>query len=117
VPYVANLENGRGNPTVDAVNRLADALGAVFVLRVEPEGGTTTQTAAMPSSLVRLSRGVRFRKDVRTIAEATGEQPADVAGRLLAALAALAGRDLAEADWFRLLDAVLLVHLHPHATK
>jgi hypothetical protein len=51
---------------------------------------------------------------VQAIAEATGEQPAELAGRLLAALA---GRDLAEADWFRLLDAVVLVHLHPHATK
>ncbi|MET8757603.1 helix-turn-helix transcriptional regulator [Lentzea sp. NPDC004782] len=117
VPYVANLENGRGNPTVDAVNRLADALGAVFVLRVEPEGGATAPAPALPSSLVRLSRGARFRKDVQTLAEATGEQPAELAGRLLAALAALAGRDLAEADWFRLLDAVLLVHLHPHAAK
>lgn len=117
VPYVANLENGRGNPTVDAVNRLADALGATFVLRVDAENGAAAQAPSLPSSLVRLSRGARFRKDVQTIADATGEQPTELAGRLLAALAALAGRDLAEADWFRLLDAVLLVHLHPHAGK
>ncbi|GAB2605861.1 hypothetical protein Aab01nite_00640 [Paractinoplanes abujensis] len=27
VPYIANLENGRGNPTLAAVNRLAETLG------------------------------------------------------------------------------------------
>ncbi|MEV6237725.1 helix-turn-helix transcriptional regulator [Lentzea sp. NPDC051838] len=117
VPYVANLENGRGNPTVDVLSRLADALGATFVVRVEPAHGASPPAPALPPSLVRLSRGARFRRDVRTIADATGEQPAELSGRLLTALAALAGRDLAEADWFRLLDAVLLVHLHPHAGK
>ncbi|HEX8868613.1 MAG TPA: helix-turn-helix transcriptional regulator [Lentzea sp.] len=112
VPYVANLENGRGNPTLDAVRRLASALGATFSLRVE--NGATAP--ALPSSLVRLSRGARFRADVQAIADATGEQPAELASRLLTALATLGGRDLTEADWFRLLDAVLLVHLHPHAS-
>jgi len=27
VPYIANLENGRGNPTTAALARLAEALG------------------------------------------------------------------------------------------
>ena len=35
VPYIANLENGRGNPTVATLTRLAEALGAT--LRVELE--------------------------------------------------------------------------------
>ena len=40
--------------------------------------------------------------------------------RLVAALAALGaamGRDLAEADWWRLLDALLLVAAHPAASQ
>ncbi|HWO63133.1 MAG TPA: helix-turn-helix transcriptional regulator, partial [Umezawaea sp.] len=117
VPYVANLENGRGNPTVDAIGRLAAALGATFVPRLERDTGTAAQPAALPPSLVRFSRDTRFRRDVRAIADSTGEQPTELAARLLAALAALAGRDLAEADWLRLLDAVVLVHLHPQPRR
>jgi transcriptional regulator with XRE-family HTH domain len=40
VPYIANLENGRGNPTVAALDRLATALGARLDVRIgdeEPE--------------------------------------------------------------------------------
>jgi hypothetical protein len=39
-----------------------------------------------------------------------------LSGSLVAALAGLgqaAGRDLAEADWWRLLDALLLIAVHP----
>ncbi|RZU13577.1 transcriptional regulator with XRE-family HTH domain [Kribbella rubisoli] len=34
VPYIANLENGRGNPTVAALDRLATALGAQLEVRI-----------------------------------------------------------------------------------
>ncbi|WP_432885845.1 helix-turn-helix domain-containing protein [Kribbella sp. CA-245084] len=34
VPYIANLENGRGNPTVAALDRLATALGAELEVRI-----------------------------------------------------------------------------------
>ena len=56
VPYIANLENGRGNPTTAALTRLAEALGMI---------------------------------------------------------AHSMDRDLAEADWWRLLDALLLIATHP----
>ena len=36
VPYVANLENGRGNPTVTALTRLAAALGMRLVVTLVP---------------------------------------------------------------------------------
>src|SRR5487761_1190243 len=64
VPYIANLENGRGNPTTAALRRLAEALDL----------------------------------------------------RLLVTLAQAMGRDLAEADWWRLLDALLLIAAHPAVT-
>jgi len=35
------------------------------------------------------------------------------AGRTVASVAADAGRELAEADWWRLLDALLLIAAHP----
>ncbi|WP_186763503.1 helix-turn-helix domain-containing protein [Lentzea tibetensis] len=110
VPYVANLENGRGNPTVNALSKLADALGTTFTIAL---GEEAKPQQALPASLVRLSRSTRFRRDVRSIAAATGENETELAGRLLDSLAGLSTRDLAEADWFRLLDAVLLVSLHP----
>jgi hypothetical protein len=43
---------------------------------------------------------------------------AELSAQLVVALAALAqvmGRDLGEADWWRLLDALLLIAAHPSA--
>ena len=50
------------------------------------------------------------------IAAALCAEADDLAVRLVAALAAVGaavGRDLAEADWWRLLDALTLVAAHP----
>lgn len=124
VPYVANLENGRGNPTMDALSRLARALGTRASVEFVPEGVDQADVAGtattLPPSLVRLGRGTRFRRDASAIAELIGEDPTALAGRLLDALARLGeatGRELSEADWFRLLDALVLVTLHPHHGK
>ena len=119
VPYVANLENGRGNPTVDALSRIAQALGtrATIGLVAEDTAEPDAGTVALPATLVRLGRSARFRRDVRLIAEALGEDPTTLAARILDVLARLSevtGRDLSESDWFRLLDALVLVTLHPH---
>ena len=46
VPYIANLENGRGNPTVMALARLAGALGMRLVITLAP-----ATTASRPSRL------------------------------------------------------------------
>jgi transcriptional regulator with XRE-family HTH domain len=115
VPYVANLENGRGNPTLDALNRIANALGARA--RVEFVTGTVAeQTVPLPAILVRLGRSAKFRRDVTLLAEARGADPTTLAARVLdvlAGLAAITGRELTEPDWQRLLDALILVTLHP----
>jgi transcriptional regulator with XRE-family HTH domain len=122
VPYIANLENGRGNPTTAALARLAEALGLRLVITLTPdEADTAAEEAAapkIPASLVRLGRTRRFRQAVTAMAEALGRDPDDLLAPLVAALAALAramGRELAEADWWRLLDALLLVAAHPAA--
>src|SRR5215470_13573636 len=39
VPYVANLENGRGNPTISALGRLAAALNIQLSVSLEPADG------------------------------------------------------------------------------
>ena len=129
VPYIANLENGRGNPTTAALTRLAEALGLRLVVTLVPgeEGPATAGRRA--------GSAVRHAGDSRLAGPARAHRPVPAGGRgdgagagrwpptsspvrLVAALAALAqamGRDLAEADWWRLLDALMLVAAHPAA--
>jgi transcriptional regulator with XRE-family HTH domain len=126
VPYIANLENGRGNPTITALTRLAEALGLRLVVTLAPgdeseEGRQASATASpeMPASLVRLGRTPRFRQAASEIATALGLGADEFAVQLVAALAMIArtmGKDLVEADWWRLLDALLLIAAHPAAS-
>ena len=120
VPYIANLENGRGNPTTAALTRLAEALGMRLVVTLVPnhEGlpSTLAASAEVPASLVRLGRTARFRQVVGAIAENLGREAEELSPQLVATLAMLAGtigRDLAEPDWWRLLDALLLIASYP----
>ena len=123
VPYIANLENGRGNPTTAALARLAGALGLRLVVTLAQDDATGQPDAPaappMPASLVRLGRTSRFRSSVTAMAEALDRDADELSAQLVAALAALAqamGRELAEADWWRLLDALLLIAVHPSAS-
>jgi transcriptional regulator with XRE-family HTH domain len=130
VPYIANLENGRGNPTVAALGQLAAALGMRLDITLVPAGGADGPGGAaggaggakgagsVPGALVRLGRTDRFRRTARLVAGALGTGEAQASAQLVGALAALGGvlgRDLAEADWWRLLDALLLVAASPAA--
>ena len=110
VPYIANLENGRGNPTLTALSQLATALGARLVLELDER--PPPATTPLPDSLVQFARQPRFADAARRIAA-----PADISGtaareRLLhamAGLAAVSGRPLTELDWHRILDTVVLI--------
>jgi len=120
VPYIANRENGRGNPTTTALERLAEALGMHLVITLVPEeGGNQTDGPAppvVPSSLVRLARTARFRRAVAAMTTALDLEAGEFTAQFVAALAALAhsmGKDLSEPDWYRMLDALLLVATHP----
>jgi transcriptional regulator with XRE-family HTH domain len=139
VPYIANLENGRGNPTIGALSRLAAAFGRRLVVGLsgdsasEPAGerrgplpqadNSKKPAAAIPPSLIRFARTQRFRSTVAAMAAMTGQgdstasrDGAELAGRLVAGLAGLAGavdRDLGETDWARFLDALFLVTIDP----
>lgn len=120
VPYIANLENGRGNPTTAALSRLAGALGLRLEITLGEEAGAGPAPgpgpAPTPGSLVRLGRTRRFRAGVAAMAAALGQDADELAAALVPALALLGqalGRDLAEPDWWRLMDALLLVAAHP----
>jgi transcriptional regulator with XRE-family HTH domain len=122
VPYIANLENGRGNPTATALTRLARALGMRLVITLIPDEdrqqAREPAPPEMPASLVRLGRTARFRQAVTTIATALDLDTDQFSSQLVTALATLAhatGQDLAEPDWWRILDALLLIAAHPAA--
>jgi transcriptional regulator with XRE-family HTH domain len=122
VPYIANLENGRGNPTITALTRLAEALGMRLVVTLVPgdesQSASTGASPEVPASLVRLGRTPRFRHAVREMATALHVDADEFSRQLVAALAGIAhamGRDLTEPDWWRLLDALLLIAAHPAA--
>jgi transcriptional regulator with XRE-family HTH domain len=119
VPYIANLENGRGNPTVGALSQLAAALGRQLTVGLtgstEVDNSKKPAAAVLPASLIRFARTPRFRRMVAAMAAGAGRDP-DFTARLMAGLAGLASaldRDLGEADWARLLDALFLVTASP----
>lgn len=104
VPYIANLENGRGNPTTAALARLAGALGTE--LHISFGESSADAPPPLPQSLVRLRRTERFRRAVASL----DSDPAEV----IAALAAVGQVVSAgEQDWWRVLDAMVLVARHP----
>lgn len=124
VPYIANLENGRGNPTTTALTRLAGALGMQLVVTLVPaeqsQQAGPSASPQMPASLVRLGRTARFRQAVKVMAAALDLDADEFTAQVVATLAALAhamGKDPAEADWWRLLDALLLIAAHPAASQ
>ncbi|SMC97212.1 helix-turn-helix domain-containing protein [Lentzea albidocapillata] len=114
VPYIANLENGRGNPTTNALGRLASALGTELSIGFSSDQPVTTGPA--PQSVVKLSRSKRFRATAAALAEKSGQDPHDVAARLISAcvlLTEVLGHEASEHDWWRVLDALVLMAEHP----
>jgi transcriptional regulator with XRE-family HTH domain len=136
VPYIANLENGRGNPTLAALAALSRALGSdlrialhdpdpEITARTDPHTGAATHPAAdgkpppartlagstpqLPPSLIAFARTSRFAAEASAL-EAAGTTAARQ--RLLAAMAAMAAvspRPLTDLDWHRVLDTAVLI--------
>jgi len=120
VPYIANLENGRGNPTLLALSRLASALGMRLAVSLVPAGdgraAVPDAPAELPGSLVRVRRTAEFQRATEVMATALGREPGEFSTGLTGAMAALAaalGTEPSEADWWRLVDAVLLMAALP----
>src|SRR3982751_4150845 len=73
VPYIANLENGRGNPTLGALQSLARALGTRLDVRLvapprpagaDPPAGSSGpgDEPRLPEALVHFARTARFQR-------------------------------------------------------
>jgi transcriptional regulator with XRE-family HTH domain len=111
VPYVANLENGRGNPTIGSLHRLAGALSAPLGELLDENAAPGLSEAALPASLAEFATGSRFRSEVRQLAAGQAGDAAGVRRQLLTAMAAVprSRGGLDELDWHRILDALVLV--------
>lgn len=112
VPYIANLENGRGNPTLAALDRLARALGTELSIDLGRQGAEPA--IGPPASLIRVARSERFR---RVAVELAGpdRDVSEIAAALVDLLARVGpaiGVEPDDVDWWRLLDTLLLVGLH-----
>ena len=113
VPYIANLENGRGNPTMGAIHRLAGALGSELTVSL---AGPRGPAPSAPQSLVRFARTGRFRHDSNQLAAVLRVPPDELSQRIVTALAGFADAmtmDPGDAGWGRLMDALVLIVQHP----
>jgi transcriptional regulator with XRE-family HTH domain len=118
VPYLANLEKGRGNPTLDVIVNVARALRvapAELLARNGPEDLIDDVFIGLPSILVDLAHGKVFAARVEQLAEALSVDVEDAQRKLVLALASTPlriGDELTDSDCRRLLDAYTLILLH-----
>jgi transcriptional regulator with XRE-family HTH domain len=114
VPYIANLENGRGNPTVTTLERLAEALGMRLTVDIERADDEPDPAPPEPSEdALRFARSARFRTEVHRLTERAGLPERAAHQRLVALLAAAqaaAGTELSTLDCQRLLDVLVLAN-------
>jgi transcriptional regulator with XRE-family HTH domain len=121
VPYVANLENGRGNPTLSALRRLAAALGTRMEVNLmenqgDGQGAAIGNGACVPESVRVLLDATRTRTTVAELARASEIEMITVREGIAQALLALrtaTGHEPSEHDLNRLLDLLLLSQNRP----
>jgi transcriptional regulator with XRE-family HTH domain len=107
VPYIANLENGRGNPTLAALDRLSTALGATLTVTL-----VDTPTPVVDEVIAGLvDESERAARVIRQLAADRGTTRRAVRAQLIATLeatAVLLPGPPAVPDLHRLLDLLLL---------
>ena len=118
LPYVSNLERGRGNPTLDALRSVAEALeqsvSDLLGEDMSEEGLDPVELvlADAPKSLHAFARTDRFRSAVTRLSEEQGISPNEMRARLMVGMASAPRRSAGEPteeDWRRLLDAYSLI--------
>ncbi len=118
IPYVSNLERGRGNPTIDALRAIARALNisvADLVGEDVTDGNLDVEElvlAEAPRSLTAFSRSPRFESVLKRSADHLGVPVDEMRSRLLIGMASAPRRSVGEPteeDWRRLLDVYSLI--------
>ena len=115
--YVANLERGRGNPTLDTLTALAEALEISLLELVGEDAahdlkGAGSELATLDRSLVEFSRSELFEERLERLAERQRVSKDEMRRRLLTAMVAAPRRakgELTRTDWVRLLDAYTMI--------
>jgi transcriptional regulator with XRE-family HTH domain len=113
VPYIANLENGRGNPTLGALTSLARALGSRLDVSLSGPHEPAAPAPPAPEPVPPFARSARFTAEARRLAQASGLDELTVRERLLAAftaVAAVTGHSLDDLDHHRILDTIVLIN-------
>lgn len=106
VSYIANLERGRGNPTVDVLSRVAAALDMELndVLGGEPPD---TVGGSLPDSLAAFVKDDEFAARIEQMAEQLGRSPEEVRTEVVSSMVSAPRRSGGEPnlrDWERLLE-------------
>jgi len=117
LPYVSNLERGRGNPTIDALSAIAKALDLTLSDLIGDGGATEVDPlelllADLPKSLETFSRSGNFLSVVARLASQHGEDESEMRRRLLVGMASAPRRSSGEPtsdDWRRLLDVYRVI--------
>ena len=118
IPYVSNLERGRGNPTLGALRAVAEALQQpvteLLGQRQSEEEFDPVELvlAEAPQSLRAFSRSGRFRSTVERLSTEQAVSAEEMAKRLMIGMASAPRRSAGEpteVDWRRLLDAYSLI--------
>jgi len=114
LPYVSNLERGRGNPTIEALRAIATALQIELSSLIGNSDGDPLDLilAQIPKSLHSFSRTTTFGEVVAQLAKSQGKTPQDMRQRILIGMASAPRRSQGEPtedDWRRLLDAYSLI--------
>ena len=110
LPYVSNLERGRGNPTTKALGAIAAALETELGGLVG-DGATgdplDVVLANAPKSLLNFARTSQFQRVLERVARERGVEPQELRRQLLIGMASAPRRSSGtptEDDWRRLLD-------------
>ena len=115
LPYVSNLERGRGNPTLEALGALTRALDIPLASLLEENGPMEplqVVLASAPPSLLQFARSPDFQETVTELAERQGESFEAMRQKLLVGMASSPQRSKGEPtedDWRRILDAYSLI--------
>lgn len=116
IPYIANLERGRGNPTMDVLRRIANALdlplGGLVGDAESDETDPNRLVAELPRSLLEFSKTAYFTDTVKTLARAQRVPVAEMRMRVLNGMVSAPRRAAGtptRADWVRLLDTYSLI--------
>ena len=118
LPYVSNLERGRGNPTLDALRSLGEALRQPVSDLLGDDAAESTfdpQDLVLdqaPPSLRAFVKTARFRDAASRLANQHGTSVAEMHKSLMIGMASAPRRSTGEPtedDWRRLLDAYSLI--------